>query len=119
VIDLKKTDFMKSAVLKVGDIKVMRIAFAFPNLNPGDVVEYRWTERYDALLVLFHSFPIFCQEKLPVREFRFAVESYPVDFSMLWLNCAGRRAEKIGCRKSRHSAKSAALRGGRGDAART
>ena len=99
MIDLKKTDFMKSAVLKVGDIKVMRIAFAFPNLNPGDVVEYRWTERYDALLVLFHSFPIFCQEKLPVREFRFAVESYPGDFSMLWLNCPGAELKRSGVEK--------------------
>ena len=96
VISLKKTDFMESAVVKVGDIKLTQIAFVFPNLAPGDVVEYRWTGRLNGWYVLTHFLPFFCQEELPVREFTFAVENYVVNYSLLWLNCPGAELKKTG-----------------------
>lgn len=85
-IELQKSDFHESVLLKYDDEKWKQTAFAFPNLVPGDIVECRWTEVFTGWLSGFDSF---CQEEFPVREFRFTVERFPSAYWVEWQNCTG------------------------------
>jgi hypothetical protein len=95
VIELKKADTLRSTVVIFGDEKVPQVAFAFPNLTPGDIVEYQWEEHTSRWSAVWHYFSLFCQESLPVREFRLEVRSYPVDYQVLSHNCSGGDLKKI------------------------
>jgi hypothetical protein len=83
-IELKKSDIFETVVAKVGQEKRTKISFAFPNLEPGDIVEYRWvtyrTGNFFAQWVL-------AQDKLPVREYHFMVRSMQNPGSVAWMNC--------------------------------
>lgn len=98
-IDLKKADFLETTVVKYTDIKLKQTAFAFPDLAPGDIVEFQWEERGSVWAVLYHYYWYFCQEKLPVKEFKFAVESYPLDYEVFWFNCSGAELKAIDSRR--------------------
>jgi hypothetical protein len=71
-VELTKADFHESTVAKQAhkdDLK--QIAFAFPNLEPGDIVEYRWVEAADSWI----TFWFFCQQELPISEFKFVMDA--------------------------------------------
>ena len=96
VIELKKADILESTALKYGNVKWQRYGFAFPNLMPGDIVEYRWEERVDVSFAFSHYFTFLCQHRFPVREFKLTVEGYPRRYQVLWFNCSGAVLEETG-----------------------
>ena len=89
VIELKKADFMESTVVKWGFEKAKQVAFAFPNLAPGDIVEFQWERRMSEIWAFWQSHGSFCQMPVPVREYTFSVDRYPTDYQILWENCPG------------------------------
>lgn len=85
VRELKKSDIFESVLKKTKDKGERRqITFVFPGLEPGDVVEYRWTEKLGTELWL-ETF--FCQETLPMREYHFIVGKMKARGSVGWMNC--------------------------------
>ena len=84
-LELKKSDVFETVLKKTRNKGERRqITFVFPNLEPGDVVEYRWTEKLaDELWVEM----FFCQEKVPVREYHFQVAEMQSRGTVRWLHC--------------------------------
>jgi hypothetical protein len=84
-VELTKGDFHDSITLKTGGIEFRRTSFAFPNVQPGDVLEYRWNEDlWDGYGYYIH----YCQaEDVPTREFTFEVLGSMGDFTVAWFNC--------------------------------
>ena len=88
-VELKKEDVKVTTLVKKGGVEIRRTAFAFPDVRPGDVLEYRWDEGiptgadYSTL-----SFTIYCQEReIPVREWSFDVVKSAKDYNIMWFNC--------------------------------
>ncbi len=82
-VDLRKSDFIDGTLLKQGDVKWKKTSFVFPNLAPGDLVEYRWTE--DTHLGTA-SLWTYCQWDAPVREFKFTIEASFAKMNVSWYN---------------------------------
>lgn len=83
-IELTKADFYESVVAKVAGEKWKKLTWAFPNLAAGDIVEYRWNT-YSKGAYWYTWF--YCQEKFPVREYRFTVGDLNYKSQILWMNC--------------------------------
>ncbi len=81
--ELKNEDIFETVVVKQGGDRWKRTSFAFPNLAPGDVVEYRWKSRRDGS---FFVQVFFCQERVPVREYHFIVGKMTNPGTVAWLN---------------------------------
>jgi hypothetical protein len=92
-IELQKEDFHESVLLKHEDEKWKQMAFAFPNLAPGDIAECRWTEFIPAWLSGYRGF---IQEEFPVREFRITIERFPTAYWVEWQNCSGTQQDANG-----------------------
>ncbi len=89
-VELGKTDFHESTLAKEeGKEDLKQIAFAFPNLRPGDIVEYRWREEEGNWV----TFWAYCQERIPVREFKFTMDATN-GAVVSWQNCP--EAESFG-----------------------
>lgn len=83
--DLKKADIIESVLAKGDDGESWKqITFVFPGLEPGDVVEYRWTEQMEGEMWLERYY---CQEAVPTREYRFTIGELTRKGSVGWLNC--------------------------------
>ena len=82
-VELKKTDFVESKLAKLGKDMWLRISFAFPGIEPGDVVEYRWREQWP----LGHATGcLYCQQSAPVREYTFAIKARFAGLSVSWFH---------------------------------
>jgi len=85
-IDLTKNDFHETIRWKHGDSTSKRTSFAFPNVEAGDIVEYRWEQEVPHWLYSYHR--IFCQaEDVFTREFLFEIKDAELDFNVMWANC--------------------------------
>ena len=72
IVELSKVDFHVSVIEKDKvSGKTRQIAFAFPNLAPGDIVEYRWHESDEG----WPEGWFYCQSEIPVREFTYAMQT--------------------------------------------
>ncbi len=85
--DFHETDLVKSTTY--GSL-YKYIAFAFPNLAPGDIVEIQWkmaNQSSSTRWTYLRGGREFCQEDIPVREFTLSMSANyaPV---ISWLNCA-------------------------------
>lgn len=65
-IELRREDFNEVEVAKLGRRRIRETRFAFPNLQPGDVVEYRW-EKSDRADTPAGWYVV--QQTAPVREY--------------------------------------------------
>lgn len=71
-LELKKEDFHESTLVKDDSGASQKvISFAFPNLEPGDIVEYRWREQASTWMTFWH----YCQQEIPVRDYLFVIEA--------------------------------------------
>ena len=86
IVELQKSDFHESVLVKHEDEKWKQTEFAFPNLAAGDIAECRWTEVIPAWLSGYRGF---IQEQYPVREFRITIEKLPTAYWVEWQNCSG------------------------------
>ena len=46
IIDVKKEDIFEREIVKVSGLKIKAKSFAVPNIEPGVIVEYRYTEKF-------------------------------------------------------------------------
>jgi len=76
VIEVKKNAFMDRTVFKGAGVKEKAVSFAMPGVEPGSVVEYRWTAvRYNELI---HNVRVLLQLDIPVQTLRFSIHPLPV-----------------------------------------
>ncbi len=81
VRELTKADIVESEVQKGRE---KRVSFVFPDLAPGDVVEYRWCSRSSS----YGGFGVYSiQQRLPVREYRIAIKGTLAQSYLSWVNC--------------------------------
>jgi transglutaminase-like putative cysteine protease len=86
LLDLKKTEFHESVLWKRADMIARRTTFVFPNLEPGDVVEYRWIQSVPHSVFSYARY--FCQaEEMFTREYTFEVKKANFDYDVIWANC--------------------------------
>lgn len=84
--ELGKADLKESTAIKGRGWEVKRTAFAFPKLQPGDVVEYRWDQSVPDSY--FNYLTTYCQHPGgSTREYTFEVTSTRQDFNLSWYNC--------------------------------
>jgi hypothetical protein len=53
IIELNKRDIRERTIVKVSGLKLKAISFAVPDLERGDIVEYRWKETHSDSLASF------------------------------------------------------------------
>jgi hypothetical protein len=92
VLNLKKEDFLETVQLKYEGEKWKKVAFAFPDLGPGDIIVTSWT--VDLGNYYYARCLTYCQGLLPVRLFQLKISSFPRDYVVEWLNCTGELSSK-------------------------
>lgn len=93
VTELTKNDFRESTAYKYLGYDGKRISFTFPNLQPGDLIEYRWTEDFDRWAYASY-YILYCQlAEVPVREFVFEIKGSRADYDVSWFNCKPERMD--------------------------
>lgn len=81
VIEVKKDAILERTIVKGAGLKEKAKSFAMPGIEPGCMVEFRWTSvRYDELT---HNVRIPFQIEVPVEELRFSIHPLPVPESDL------------------------------------
>ena len=92
--ELKKSAFHETTVEKWGNyIEAKKTSFAFPDVQPGDIVEYRWREEFSAWF--YWGEIIFCQDRVPTREYTFTVDAIANCF-IDWFNIPSAENSKGG-----------------------
>jgi len=85
-VELTRDDFREVELWRSGDNVGKRTTFAFPDLSPGDVIEYRWNR--DASNIYWGTHRQFCQaEDVFTREYVLDVKRSDRDYAMVWANC--------------------------------
>ncbi len=84
VHELQKEDIHESTVWKSKVTKQRVTRLAFPNLAPGDIVEYKWRHAGQGG---GHGGWYFMQQEMPVRQFQFRVASVSEQTFVGWMNC--------------------------------
>ena len=81
VIEVKKGDIKERTLAKGAGLKERVKSFAMPGVEPGCIVEYRWTAvRYDRPT---HNVRIPLQLDVPVEQLRFSIHPLPLPASQL------------------------------------
>lgn len=73
IIDVKKDSIFDTVEVKKGGEKFRVISFAFPAVEPGSVVEYKWTENEGE--TLYRYIPLDVQTEYPVDEVTFHIRA--------------------------------------------
>ncbi|MFT3867705.1 MAG: DUF3857 and transglutaminase domain-containing protein [Nibricoccus sp.] len=82
--DFDKDSFSETVVEKIGYQKFKRKSLALPNLAPGDILEFQWSQATDDQ---YNSYFIwYGQENVPVRAATFKVANSTRDFHFFWFN---------------------------------
>lgn len=72
-IPLKSDAIFHKTILKKSGIRVKVVSFALPDVEPGDVIEYRWHENLGD--VLFRYIPLQVQSAFPTEVLTFHIKS--------------------------------------------
>ncbi len=72
IIDVKRDAIFDKVEVKKGGLKVKVVSFAFPSVEPGSIIEYRWTENEGE--GLYRYIPLDVQTDFPVDEVTFHVK---------------------------------------------
>ncbi|HSQ60425.1 MAG TPA: DUF3857 domain-containing protein [Acidobacteriota bacterium] len=76
MVEVPRTDRFERTVVKAGGVKRKALAFAFPSVTPGAILEYRWSERrYDYDI---EAVSLVLQRDLPVRLRELRVKPLPL-----------------------------------------
>ncbi len=70
IVELKKDAIFDRTLVKVGNQKVRVKTFALPAVEPGCIIEYRWTEHRD----VYFYVPLTLQRELPVQQLTLRVK---------------------------------------------
>ena len=91
ILELSKDAIFNKVVEKGKGVKVRVISFAMPGVEPGSIIEYRWTKNVGE--VISRYVPLEVQSEFPVRELVFHVK--PV--SGQWVHWPQMRMMNFGC----------------------
>ena len=93
-VDLDQSSILNQVELKVkkGKLQVNVVAFALPSVEPGSIIEYRWTED-NGRRVSRHT-PLEVQSEYPVREVTFHLKPVGDDYPPMHLMRFGCEAEQ-------------------------
>ncbi len=72
IIDVKRDAIFDKVEVKKGGEKVRVVSFAFPSVEPGSIIEYRWVENQGERL--YRYIPLEIQTEFPVDEVTFHVK---------------------------------------------
>ncbi|MGH9581648.1 MAG: DUF3857 domain-containing protein, partial [Bryobacteraceae bacterium] len=72
-VELKKDAVFHKTIVKKGGIRVNEVTFAMPDVEPGDIVEYRWQANLGD--VLFRYVPLEVQSEFPTEQLTFHIKS--------------------------------------------
>jgi hypothetical protein len=98
VLELKKDAIFDKVIEKSKGVKVKVISFAMPGVEPGAIIEYRWTKNVGEFISRY--MPLEVQSEYPVRELIFHVK--PV--SNQWVHWPSMRSMNMGCNPDKVSA---------------
>ncbi len=73
IIDVKRDSIFDKVSVKKGHEKFRVISFAFPDVQPGSLVEYKWTENEGE--TIYRYIPLEVQSEYPVDEVTFHIKS--------------------------------------------
>lgn len=91
VLELKKDAIFDKVIEKGKGVKVRVVSFAMPGVEPGAIIEYRWTKNVGEFINRY--VPLDVQSEYPVRELIFHVK--PV--SGQWVHWPNMRIMNFGC----------------------
>ena len=86
IVDLKKDQIFERELVKIKGLKVKGKAFALPNVEPGDVVEYQYKEVWQDELANY--VPLYFQRDIPVWNVKYTIKPLSIpgfNFSMRWM----------------------------------
>ncbi len=72
IIDVKRDAIFDKVIVKKGGFKVNVITFTFPSVEPGSIIEYRWSKNEGEHIGYY--FPLDVQSEYPVDEVTFHVK---------------------------------------------
>lgn len=75
IVELKKDDIFEREIVKAGGIKVKAKSFAVPNLEPGVILEYRYSEYFEGDSAGGQR--LIFQRDIPIRRISYYVKPYP------------------------------------------
>ncbi|WP_404420365.1 DUF3857 domain-containing protein [Nibricoccus sp. IMCC34717] len=84
ITELSDKDFTESVYAKTSEGKLKQKTAAFPNLEGGDVIEYRWDE--DIHTGLYEPMFFWIQNSFPTRVYKFTHISTIHACAVLWFN---------------------------------
>ena len=91
IVDLKKDAIFDKVIEKRKGFKIKVVSFAMPGVEPGAIIEYRWTRNVGEFISRY--VPLDVQSEYPVRELVFHVK--PV--SGQWVHWPNMRMMPFGC----------------------
>jgi Domain of Unknown Function with PDB structure (DUF3857) len=77
IIELNKRDIHTRTIAKASGLRLRGVSFALPNLDLGDIVEYRWRETYPDSLASYLRLPF--SRDIPVHVVNYYVRPLSVD----------------------------------------
>ncbi len=93
IVELTKEHIFETVEAKVGSAKRTRTSLAFPDLEVGDVVEYRWKSSYYGEL---GGYRFLIQDSLPVRDYSFKLASMRDRGSIYYMHCPSAKLTEFG-----------------------
>lgn len=93
IVEYGRKDFHETTLLKIGGHKWISRRLIVATLAPGDIIEFKWEESWEGWA--WFQF-VYCQEELPVREFRFRLEVNDIKANLSWYNTPEAKAVKDG-----------------------
>jgi hypothetical protein len=75
IVDVKRADIYERTVVKTGDVRVKVKSFAAPALEPGAIIEYKWSEQHHDSIST--NLRLAFSRDIPVHEVRYLLK--PLD----------------------------------------
>lgn len=76
IIEIKKEDVLERTIVKAGGLKLKAKSFAMPGVEAGVIIEYRWKEIWDRVLV-YDRFQL--QRDIPVQTITYFIKPAHID----------------------------------------
>ena len=78
IIELGEKDIFERDVLKANGIKQKAKSFAFPSIEPGAIIEYRWRESFSNASA--NNLSLEFQREIPVQRVKYSIKPFAFDF---------------------------------------
>lgn len=72
IVEIKKGDILERTIVKEGRLKIKAKSFAMPAVEPGAIIEYRWTEIQNDRLAMYLR--LHFQREVPVQVVKYYIK---------------------------------------------